>query len=721
MSDPQPESKTESVAYRVGVRIATWLAAILALIGAAVAATLGYVYFNAAEISGWGADKLLTNARAPADHEPPVTAYPHSYAAADVQVVGGQGRELSCSIGGRLEHLIFPRAAGRASISLQMRQACVFHDYCYRHGAATYGYSQADCDYLLLEHAYRICRVVSSERSVADCVQRARLVALGVRVGGGDNFKRADRIPHSAADTARESCHVAGGNRLIDDRCASTYFEFDPYPVRSAAYTVYRVADTPATWSGFLPKALYMFEMRPSGTRLTIVGWDQSRRAFCAVMRIPGDFAFLNTAPQVVRTEVNGSGDDWLVWWRRYNLDRTGGHLTMIAPGRASLADWQRAFPGTADFTPPTCNRAPALPATSAAAANVVWIGDAPPDPAQSGVQNDDPNVSELHPVAGLPPAAKIRLMALRMHSCATNPPVMCFHDMTVDPAGPRQQRTEALRARDALNRDGAGVDPDRYRNFVAPPFVLAGTDGPMLAWLRRGESDGTGYETSALLRRVQRAGNTGRSAGMVRLHDFNEAAEPVIVLERATARPRLLSIAAGAQGVVTMRQWSLPPVLPAAQAADGQCEPAGDRPGPIHGLAQATICPQVVAAECTRQLDETWLMRPPIVLGAADGATRLVFSRTVVAGGPAPDTGDPIGVEVRSATLKGNACTISEPRTQAIDIVLPRSPEEKARPMAAGVRARPVLVADLEMKGRYEVIVPSVANAGRIRPFALD
>ena len=48
--------------------------------------------------------------------------------------------------------------AGKRHLVLQrFRQACVFHDLCYRHGLATYGYNQNDCDRILQNAAFRLC------------------------------------------------------------------------------------------------------------------------------------------------------------------------------------------------------------------------------------------------------------------------------------------------------------------------------------------------------------------------------------------------------------------------------------------------------------------------------------------------------------------------------------------------------------------------------------
>ena len=104
-------------------------------------------------------------------------------------------------------------------VSLQYRQACVFHDFCYRHGQATYGYSKADCDYLLQEYAYRLCRqIYGDDPGEEACRERGRVVLLGVNLFGGESFAHGYR---------------------------STYFEFDPYPHRANDYVVARLVKQP--------------------------------------------------------------------------------------------------------------------------------------------------------------------------------------------------------------------------------------------------------------------------------------------------------------------------------------------------------------------------------------------------------------------------------------------------------------------------------------------
>lgn len=145
-------------------------------------------------------------------------------------VIGGKAEGLDCSIPSLVESFMFERVRGKdAPISLQFRQGCVTHDYCYRHGYATYGYTQADCDLMLLQAAFRTCIQIydmgllglekpNSSNRPKSCETRAREVLLGVRMGGWDSFK------------AREK---------------SSYFEFDPLPLHADNYTVARLARVP--------------------------------------------------------------------------------------------------------------------------------------------------------------------------------------------------------------------------------------------------------------------------------------------------------------------------------------------------------------------------------------------------------------------------------------------------------------------------------------------
>lgn len=62
---------------------------------------------------------------------------------AESAAISGCGEGLDCSIEPIVEGLAFRRGPGKEPVNLQYRKACVAHDYRYRHGAATYGYAQA--------------------------------------------------------------------------------------------------------------------------------------------------------------------------------------------------------------------------------------------------------------------------------------------------------------------------------------------------------------------------------------------------------------------------------------------------------------------------------------------------------------------------------------------------------------------------------------------------
>lgn len=106
------------------------------------------------------ADQILANAIRPSGREMPTTSDAIPYASADIQIVGGMGLGINCSLPPMLEGLAFPTRNEASPIGLRMRQACSYHNYCYRHGAATYGYTQADCDFALQVQAFRLCSFI---------------------------------------------------------------------------------------------------------------------------------------------------------------------------------------------------------------------------------------------------------------------------------------------------------------------------------------------------------------------------------------------------------------------------------------------------------------------------------------------------------------------------------------------------------------------------------
>ena len=103
-----------------------------------------------------------------------------------VSTIGGSGEGLNCSLP-RLANYFFDRSEydnGNRHLVLQrFRQACVFHDLCYRHGLATYGYNQNDCDRSSAERGVPALPVYpngSRSGRTARCQTDSKMILAGV-------------------------------------------------------------------------------------------------------------------------------------------------------------------------------------------------------------------------------------------------------------------------------------------------------------------------------------------------------------------------------------------------------------------------------------------------------------------------------------------------------------------------------------------------------------
>ena len=644
----------------------------------------------------------------------PPTAYALPYASTDTQVLGGQGSGLSCSIPQVIEYLVFKRNKGEAPVSLQMRQACANHDFCYRHGAATYGYSQADCDYLLLEHAYRICRFINKKNSISKCVQRARKVALGVRIGGNAHFKSSQTSAVASTKTDAQKCKTSG-SRLFDDFCTSTYFEFDPYPTRASAYSAYRIAAAPESWveRGSFSKALYVFRIKPTATQLTIVGWSSGGAPLCTGFILPAAYQYLQVPPQVAAMRAEGADKtDWFVWWRRRSLGGTSGVFALVDPLRASLEDWRRVFPGASTFVPEDCTYVVAQTSQGVKPASVIISAGFPKN------REKDNEFSEVHVYPEALSDNKLHLFALRTHSCGqrNEPYGLCYLDLTLDPTRFGFQLQEPLKVRDDFNGLALKMEPDRYRNFASAPIVLIDGKERTVAWMRRGEANGAGYRNTAHLRRALTKGTRSRSAGIVHLTMFPEAAEPVFVLGRSKLQPLLVSVSANEMdGKIAFHHWKLPPPF------EGKKSPKSDDANchnPVIGDPQGTkrhelaVCRKQFVGTCSRVLRANWMIRPTVVYQDSKRPGLAVFNRLVVA------ADNSLNLEVRSAKLTNDgSCSLSEVKSFPLGIVDPkglsvgnRSERQNTRVRARAastLRARPILLSDLDKDGRLDLLVP--------------
>lgn len=169
-------------------------------------------------------DDIYKNVEDLNDGEMPTTVTSYESGPEVVSIIGGSGEGLNCSLPPGLDVFFdgsSDLAGNRHLVRQLFRQACVFHDLCYRHGLATYGYSQNDCDRTLQNQAFRLCKYIRSEDKTSDserCQQDSKKLLAGVSLGGAGAYRAWDR---------------------------STFFEFDSHPTRSTFFSASRVVDHP--------------------------------------------------------------------------------------------------------------------------------------------------------------------------------------------------------------------------------------------------------------------------------------------------------------------------------------------------------------------------------------------------------------------------------------------------------------------------------------------
>lgn len=203
-------------------------------------------------IAGGIAESIYPALPQPNDTELPSTFTTFPASSSVEAVLGGQGAGLDCSIPAPISALAFSRNQHLSNISLRFRQSCVMHDLCYRHGYATYGYSQADCDFQLQQSAYRLCRqIYKADEGTKDplnlysiCEKEAKKVLLGVRLGGAGSFR---------------------------DQRSSTYFEYDPVPLHADNYVVARAIDLPPGPSGNPDIGIRTFHFQRNSVTMRVI------------------------------------------------------------------------------------------------------------------------------------------------------------------------------------------------------------------------------------------------------------------------------------------------------------------------------------------------------------------------------------------------------------------------------------------------------------------
>lgn len=282
------------------------------------------------------ADSLYKNVDDITDGEMPATVISFESGPEVVSTIGGSGEGLNCSLPA-VTNIFFDGSKddkGRRHLVLQrFRQACVFHDLCYRHGLATYGYNQNDCDRILQNAAFRLCVYIrngSGTGSATRCQTDSKMVLAGVSMGGYNAFRGWDR---------------------------STYFEFESDPFRSDGFQASRVVDhpfkavDPAKYRNEPDQVILSFENVRSDIAVTcmtcgklpVFAYTQDPNEVDAELRSVGmtklPEALLERAPMLSETVpiwlpprrhhaaphllVDSSGKDHLIWMSRNNPQDT--------------------------------------------------------------------------------------------------------------------------------------------------------------------------------------------------------------------------------------------------------------------------------------------------------------------------------------------------------------------------------------------------------------
>ncbi|MFK4509191.1 hypothetical protein LPJ38_16745 [Bradyrhizobium daqingense] len=281
-------------------------------------------------------DSIYKNVEDITDGEMPATVTAFQSGPDVVSTVGGSGEGLNCSLPPWANILFDGERNSRQKRHLvlqRFRQACVFHDLCYRHGLATYGYNQNDCDRILQNAAFRLCVYIrngSQDGGAARCQSDSKLVLAGVSLGGYDAYRGWDR---------------------------STHFEFDSDPSRSNGFQVSRVvshpfkAALPAKYANDPDQVILMFENLRSNLAVTcitcanvpVLEWTTDPNAVSAELRSVGvtrlPDVLLRRVPMLTETMpvwlpprrrhaaphllVDGAGKDHLIWMSRNNPENS--------------------------------------------------------------------------------------------------------------------------------------------------------------------------------------------------------------------------------------------------------------------------------------------------------------------------------------------------------------------------------------------------------------
>jgi hypothetical protein len=297
-------------------RVGAWLVAKRKFAAKAILLSLALLLISIALVAllqGYLIDAIYKNVDDLTDGEMPATIVSYPSGPEVVGILGGSGEGLNCSLPPGIDVFFdgSPDASGyRHLVRQQFRQACVAHDLCYRHGLATYGYNQNDCDRILQNQAFRLCKYFRSENDSREqkhsgldadrCQQDSKRVLAGVSLGGFRPYRGWDR---------------------------STYFEFDSDPIRSNFYSVSRVVDhpfksaDPEKYKDDPPQVILTFFNKHSDLTVDCTTCKTGPRRPNPIWLPPRRN---HAAPHLV---VDGAGKHRLVWMSRVHPENTGSCL----------------------------------------------------------------------------------------------------------------------------------------------------------------------------------------------------------------------------------------------------------------------------------------------------------------------------------------------------------------------------------------------------------
>jgi hypothetical protein len=416
------------------------------------------------------ADHVLAHVDLPLDFELPVTPTSYPSGPTTAAVIGGRGHGLDCSLPPGAGYAFRPHP-GAAPVALRFRQACAFHDFCYRHGLATYGYQQNDCDEMLQEHSFRICRYVfGDEKTIDECRLEAKKITLAVRLFGSDAFQ-------------------GWGN--------STYYEFDPFPVRASRFSAARLLTREPDGPRGKGLDLVRFDVNRVGLSSRCINCAPSHEPSVIPLPRAGVFA----APQLVAT---ADGNAKLAFVTREAPDHTG---VLLASGLWDSGQQTVTLNAKS-------NGLPGADGDSDLNGSTVYAVDAANDPQRDAVVFATPTIQCKSSNPG-----KFSVYTKRL---GVTDPEPCPR---VDIDG-----VESLAARYQFFQHPIAIDPVRRRGIL----------------LKRGNEDGTPYDkfAAALLIDFPRSGPTYHGT-LLRGLALTKTHEPAFPLPHAGKETALVSLVA--------------------------------------------------------------------------------------------------------------------------------------------------------------------------------